>query len=163
MNEQIYIDLYGQAEELLSKHSASLLNERRAAALELFKQLGFPSAADEAYKYCRLGEHLGRDYGLNLNRLSIPLNPAELLKCDVPGIKAHRYYIVNEELYSGTDQKLTLPEGVILCRLSAACERYPDLVKAHLGSLIAEVCDGYAAFNEPFAQDGFFFSVPKGV
>ena len=132
MNEQIYIVLYGQAEDLLSKHSASLLDERRAAELEQFKKLGFPSAADEAYKYCRLGEHLGRDYGLNLNRLSIPLNPAELLKCDVPGIKSHLYYMLNDELYSGTDKTLYLPAWMILCRLSESCERSPDLVNDHL-------------------------------
>lgn len=163
MNEQIYNDLYSQTEPLIRKHSPSLLNDRRAAASQLFQEVGFPTSKDEAYKYCRLEEQLGRDYGLNINRLQFPLNPAELLKCDVPGIKAHLYYMVNDQLFGIEDTKQSLPEGVILCRLSEACEKHADIVSLYLGKLTSKERDGYIAFNEMFAQDGLFLYVPKGI
>jgi Fe-S cluster assembly protein SufD len=56
-----------------------------------------------------------------------------------------------------------LPEGVIIESLRTAADNYPQLVEKYLGKLSNEKNDGWIAFNETFAQDGFFMYVPKNV
>ena len=164
MNEQPYIDLYKQTVESIKKHSATCLNKRRDEAFERFTAVGFPTKNEENYLYCHLMEHLGIDYGLNINRINIPVDPSNVFKCDVPGIQAYLYFILNDQFYTGSGAtSKPLPDGVVMCSMVEASERYPELVATYLGKQTANKKDGFTAFNEAFAQDGFFFYVPKNV
>ena len=102
MNEQPYIDLYKQTVESIKKHSAACLNTRRDEAFDRFTAVGFPTKNEENYLYCHLMEHLGIDYGLNINRVTIPVDPSNVFKCDVPGIQAYLYFILNDQFYTGS-------------------------------------------------------------
>jgi len=164
MNEQQYIDLYRQTAELIKKHSATLLNDRRDEAFERFSTVGFPTSKQEDYLYCHLMDNLGINYGLNINRVNIPVDPTNVFKCDVPGIQAYLYFILNDEFYTRSDAaQKALPKGAVMCSMIEASERYPELVKHYLGKQIRENKDGFTAFNESFAQDGYFFYIPKDV
>ena len=85
--EQQYLDLYKAQHESIKKHSAKVMNNLRDAAFSQFEKLGFPTVALENYKYTDLKEPLSIDYGLNINRIPIPVNPYDVFKCDVPGIE----------------------------------------------------------------------------
>ena len=85
--EQQYIDLFSQTEAMICKHSAEVLNAPRAAAFADFERLGFPTRKMEKYKYTDVSKYFEPDYGLNLNRLAIPVNPYEVFKCDVPNME----------------------------------------------------------------------------
>ena len=163
MNEQSYIELYEEMSPLIKSKSASLLNLNRDDAFAKFKALGFPAGKDESYLYCKLSERMGIDYGLNINRISIPMDPGEVITCEVPGINSHLYYVVNDVLYASADNKHALPAGVVVCRMSEACEQHEELVKHYLGKETKDHNDGFIAFNEMFSQDGYFIYVPKGV
>ena len=71
--EQQYIDLFSQTEAMICKHSAEVLNAPRAAAFADFERLGFPTRKMEKYKYTDISKYFEPDYGLNLNRLQIPV------------------------------------------------------------------------------------------
>ncbi|HKL96150.1 MAG TPA: Fe-S cluster assembly protein SufD [Paludibacteraceae bacterium] len=164
MNEQPYIELYQQASEAIKKHSATALNERRDDAFARFAAVGFPTSKEEDYLYCHVMDNLGLNFGLNVNRVTIPVDPANVFKCDVPGIQAHLYFILNDEFYTRSDANQTgLPDGAVMCSMIEASERYPHLLKQYLGKQIADKKDGFTAFNETFAQDGYFLYVPKNV
>ena len=53
--------------------SAEVLNAPRAAAFADFERLGFPTRKEEKYKYTDISKFFEPDYGLNLNRLEIPV------------------------------------------------------------------------------------------
>ena len=53
--------------------------------------------------------------------------------------------------------------GVIFCPISEAVEKYPDLVKKYLGSVVPANDNYYAALNTATFSDGSFVYVPKGV
>ena len=53
-------------------------------------------------------------------------------------------------------------DGVIVLPLSAARERYPELVEPHLGTIVRDV-DAFTAVNERDWEGGAFVYVPKGV
>ncbi len=53
--------------------------------------------------------------------------------------------------------------GVIFCSFSEAVEKYPDLVKKYLGSVVPTGDNFYAALNSAVFSDGSFVYIPKGV
>jgi len=161
--EQPYIDLFNQHEALICQHSAGVLNRLRAGAFADFERLGFPTKKLENYKYTDISHYFKPDYGLNLNRLSIPVNPSEVFKCDVPNMSTSLYFIVNDSFYNPHLSINSLPEGVILGSLKEIAIQKPELIANYYGKLADTSEDAITAFNTSFAQDGFLLYVPKGV
>lgn len=160
--EQQYIDLFTQAEAMICHHSAEVLNAPRARAFAHFRQSGFPTVKDEKYKYTDIGKLFEPDYGLNLNRLSIPVNPNDVFKCDVPNMSTSLFFVLNDSFYNGkTTAKL--PEGVLLGSLKEIAAAHPELLKPYYGKLADTSTDAVTAFNTMFAQDGLLIYVPRHV
>ena len=64
----------------------------------------------------------------------------------------------------GTTHKEELEKvGVIFCSISEAVEKYPDLVKKYLGTVVPYSDNFYAALNAAVFSDGSFVYIPKGV
>lgn len=160
--EQQYIDLFAQTEAMLCRHSAEVLNAHRAKAFADFERIGFPTRKQEKYKYTDISKFFEPDYGLNLNRLEIPVNPYEVFKCDVPNMSTSLYFVVNDA-FCKVAPPATLPDGVLFGSLKEMAEKHPDLVKKYYGKLADTSKDGVTAFNTAFAQDGVFLYVPKRV
>jgi Fe-S cluster assembly protein SufB len=63
-----------------------------------------------------------------------------------------------------TTFKETLAEaGVIFCPFSEAVQKYPQLVKQYLGSVVPYTDNFFAALNSAVFSDGSFVYIPKGV
>ena len=161
--EQQYIDLFSQCEAMICRHSTEVMNAPRAKAFADFEQLGFPTTKEEKYKYTDVAKLFAPDYGLNLNRLDIPVNPYEVFKCDVPNMSTALYFVVNDAFYSKALPKTPMPEGILLGSLKELAAQYPELVKKYYGKLADTSKDAVTAFKTTFAQDGFMLYVPKGV
>lgn len=156
-SEQQYIDLYEQARQIIMSHSSDVMNAVRDAAFENFRAQGFPSRKVEQYKYTDMLALFEPDYGLNLNRLEIPVNPYDAFRCDVPNLSTSLYFVVNDAFYSKATPKGHLPEGVVIGSLKdfATTEHYHRLAsKDH---------DAVTNLNTMLAQDGLYVYVPKGV
>ena len=123
-NEQQYIELYEQARQVIFDHAAEPMNAVRDAAFEDFKAQGFPSRKVERYKYTDIPKLFEPDYGVNLNRLEIPVDPYQAFRCDVPNLSTSLYFVVNDAFYRGEMTEVRgeriplnspkLPEGVIV-------------------------------------------------
>ena len=161
--EQQYIDLFSQTEAMICRHSTEVMNTPRAIAFADFERLGFPTRKQEKYKYTDVSKFFEPDYGLNLNRLDIPVNPYEVFKCDVPNMSTSLYFVVNDAFYNKSLPAAHLPEGVIFGSLKEMAEKHPELVKKYYGKLADTSKDGVTAFNTAFAQDGVLLYVPKNV
>lgn len=159
--EQQYIDLFEQAEALICKHSAEVLNRPRTEALAHFKRMGFPTRKDEAYKYTDVSACFAPDYGLNLQRLHIPVNPYEAFRCDVPNMSTELYFVVNDVFHNDAKMESRLPQGVIFGSLKEVAATHPDLVGKYYGRLADSSADAVTAFNTAFAQDGVILYVPR--
>lgn len=157
-SEQQYIDLYGQCREMICQHSCEVMNARRDEAFERFKANGFPTRKVERYKYTDMQQLFAPDYGLNLNRLEIPVNPYDAFRCDVPNLSTSLYFVVNDAFYSKVLPKSQLPKGVIVGSL----REHADKV-AHLYGRLADTADAVTALNTMLAQDGLLVYVPENV
>jgi Fe-S cluster assembly protein SufB len=53
--------------------------------------------------------------------------------------------------------------GIIFCSFSEAVREHPELVRAHLGSVVPHTDNFFAALNAAVFSDGSFAYIPKGV
>lgn len=161
--EKQYIDLYRQASGMICGHSAGVMNAVRDRAFDDFQRLGFPSKKVERYKYTDMAALFEPDYGLNLNRLDIPVNPYDVFHCDVPNLSTSLYFVVNDAFYYKMLPKTQLPEGVIVGSLSAVAAERPELVAKYYAKIARTEKDAATALNTMLAQDGLLVYVPKNV
>ncbi|MDD2797786.1 MAG: Fe-S cluster assembly protein SufD [Bacteroidales bacterium] len=161
--EQQYIDLYNQAKGMINRHSSDVLNAPREQAFADFQKNGFPTKKSEEYKYTDVSEFFNLDYGFNLNRLAVPVDPYEVFKCDVPNLSSLLYFLVNDSYFAKPGVGKSLPASVFVGSLKDFSEKHPDLAAKHYGKLAKTENDGIVAFNTVFAQDGFVIYIPKGV
>jgi len=161
--EQQYIDLFAQCEDLVCRESSGVMNAPRAAALADFERLGFPSSRAEDYRYTDVSRSFAPDYGMNLKRVKIPVNPQDVFHCDVPNLSTSLYFVVNDSFYHQALPKAHLPEGVYIGSLKDFSNERPEVVSRYYGKLATSSKNGIVALNTMFAQDGFVVYVPQGV
>ena len=56
-----------------------------------------------------------------------------------------------------------LEHGVVFCSFSEAVERYPDLVKKYMGSVVPYTDNFFASLNSAVFSDGSFVYIPKNT
>lgn len=161
--EQQYIELFAQCEDLVCRHASEVMNAPRAQALADFERLGFPSVKGEDYKYTDVALAFTPDYGININRLDIPVNPYDVFRCDVPNMSTSLYFVVNDSFYDKELPKANLPEGVYVGGLKTFTEQHPEIAARYYGKAASSSKDGIIALNTMLAQDGFVLYVPKNV
>ena len=162
-SEKQYIDLYNQCKGMINKHAPQVLNDLRDKAFDDFCRLGFPSKKVERYKYTDMQKIFEPNYGLNLNRLDIPVNPYDVFKCDVPNLSTSLYFVVNDSFYDKMLPKCSLAEGVIVGSLSKVAAEHPELVAKYYGKIANTGDDAVTALNTMLSQDGLMVYVPKNV
>lgn len=173
-SEQQYIELYEQARQVIFDHAPESMNAVRDEAFEDFCRQGFPSKKVERYKYTDIQKLFAPDYGVNLSRLQISVDPYEAFRCDVPNLSTSLYFVVNDMFYKGGEELSnkelrnkelrsnfhpSLPEGVIVGSL----RDYPELISKYYARLAKTSEDAVTALNTMLAQDGMLVYVPKNV
>ena len=142
---------------MICEHSSDVMNAERDAAFECFASAGFPSRKVERYKYTDMQALFAPNYGLNLNRLQIPVDPYNAFRCDVPNLSTSLYFVVNDMFFHDEKPKGHLPEGVIIGSLKdfATTEYY--------NRLAGQANDAVTDLNTMLAQDGLYVYVPKNI
>ena len=200
-SEQQYIDLYTQARQTIFDHAPEAMNAVRDQAFEDFRKQGFPSkkapikreksdagigssereeaqqiAKVERYKYTDMQKLFAPDYGVNLSRLQIPVDPYEAFRCDVPNLSTSLYFVVNDTFYRGEKGEVRgerlphstpkLPDGVIVDSMANVLSN-PSPLTSHLSKYYAKLAktsdDAVTALNTMLVQDGLFVYVPKNT
>lgn len=161
--EQQYIDLFARYEDRVCKHSTPVMNALRGKAFNDFDRLGFPKYKTEDYQHTDVAQSFLPDYGININRVQIPVNPYDVFRCDVPNLSTALYFVVNDSFYNKELPKVNLPEGVFVGGLKHFTEEYPEIASRHYGKAAQSGKDGIIALNTLFAQDGFVIYVPRNV
>ena len=162
-SEKQYIDLYNETQGMIKQHSCDVLNRVRDKAFEDFKTQGFPTKKMERYKYTDISKLFAPDYGLNLQRLKMPINPYEEFKCDVPDLNTSLYFVVNDQFYTDQLPKPQLNDGIVVDSFLNALKTHSEIITKHYAKLADTAKDALTAFNTMLAQDGLFVYVPKDV
>lgn len=158
-----YMDIYAQCRDMIHSHSCDVMNAPRDAAYDDFCRQGLPTRKVERYKYTDMAPLFAPDYGLNLNRLEIPVDPYEAFRCDVPNLSTSLYFVVNDAFYTKLQPKGHLPEGVIIGSLAEEAAKKPHLIGKYYSRIAKTDGDAITALNTMMAQDGLLVYVPKGT
>src|SRR5262245_17960941 len=90
-------------------------------------------------------------------KLGIPLKERELLA----GVAVDAVF---DSVSIATTFREKLEQvGILFCSFSEAVQKYPDLVKKYLGSVVPSSDNFFATLNSAVFSDGSFVYVPKGV
>lgn len=162
-SELQYIELYRGQRSLIHQYSAPAMNALRDSAASDFQRLGLPTRKQERYRYTDMQALFAPDYGLNLRRLAIPVDPYEAFRCDVPNLSTQLYFVVNDAFHGVSSPNNSLPEGVEVGSLKTYAEEHPDFVAAHYGQLAHTADDAVTALNTMLAQDGLLIHVAANV
>jgi Fe-S cluster assembly protein SufB len=91
------------------------------------------------------------------NKLGIPLSEQKRLT----GVAVDAVF---DSVSLGTTHQEELEAvGVVFCSLTEAIQKYPDLVRRYLGTVVPYKDNYYAALNSAVFTDGSFVYIPKGV
>lgn len=157
-----YIELFDHSKATLEANSSPVMNKRREGALATLRHLQLPKRGSENYEIIDLPEIFSFDYGLNLNRIQLPVSLAESFHCGIPRIATSLFFLVNDRLVEMPDNRRGLPEGLEICSLREKALEEPDVVAKYYGSL-ADESNPLVAMTSLLAQDGLWIRVRKGV
>lgn len=157
-----YIDLFRDHRDIIDSHSASAINALRRRAFDALDGVELPKPGADNYENTDLETMLSPDYGLNIARLNIDVNPAATFHCDVPRISSHPFIVINDSYVENPRSYEGLPEGVEVGSLKEFALKDPATF-AHFYGKEADMANPMVALNTLLAQDGFYLRVKKGV
>lgn len=157
-----YIDLYKSHSDLVNNGSCGILNALRPDALELLENCVLPPKGSENYETTDLNELLAPDYGLNLARVNLDVNPAASFRCGVPNMTSALFFFRNDMYAEAAGARNDLPEGLFVGSLRQFCSSFPFEAQSHYGR-IANLRNPLVALNTLLVQDGIVVRAKKGI
>lgn len=157
-----YIDLYKEKRVEIDENSADILNQHRESACSMLEKMKLPYVGSENYEVSDLAAMLAPDYGININRVNLNLNPADSFRCGVPKMSTSLFMLINDSFGYTEESYRGLPEGIEICSLrKKACES-PELVDKYYNH-IADKENPIVALSSLLAQDGLWIRFGKGM
>ena len=157
---QQYLDLYSRHADMVDRFAPEPMNRQRTRAFDVLRAKGLPKKGSENYEVTDLDAFLAPDYGLNINRLNLDVNPSLSFRCGVPHLSTALFFLINDTFSESSLLRKNLPDGVeigSLARFLSAGEG------ADVYATIADINNPIVALNTLFAQDGLYIRVRKGV
>ncbi len=137
------------------------LADRRRAAWSVYRSLPMPSLRDEAWRRTDIAQ---------LPSAAVRLRPIEDVAVDpallqpLAGAGEPALMVVRPGHAARLEGAGRISEqGVVFLDWPSAIARRPDLLEAHLGSLVPNEAGKFAALSAALAEDGVLVYVPPGV
>ena len=157
-----YIELFDSHLDVIEGKSAEVLNRHRRDARKSLEGKQLPKKGEEGYEKTSIEEMFAPDYGVNINRVNIPVDVSLSFKCDVPNMSTIMAFVVNDTFVPSSTLHNKMPEGVIIDSLAKASVEHAELVRRYYNRLAQNEKPG-VALNTMLVQDGVFIYVPRGV
>lgn len=165
-----YTEIYRQHRDWVDNGSCNVMNQHRETAANLLSEQGLPTHKVERYKYTDANEAFAPDFGLNLMRKPMDVNPYDTFKCNVPNLSTSLFFVVNDMPAEAPQSSYALlPEGVIVSSLNKVAASHPELLEKYYNHAAAEDRDfrtghdGVTLLNTMLAQDGLLIYLPKNT
>lgn len=158
---QQYLTLYSENKDLICSKSAPGFNVWREQAYRNLLAEGLPKHGSENYEITDLAEMLAPDFGLNIARIPLDVNPADSFKCGLPHLSSALFFMLNDMWGESKGARNVLPEGVEIGPLSRYMQ--PDGEATEFYGKIADLLNPIVALNTMLVQEGLFLRVKKGM
>lgn len=145
----------------------SWLRRLRERAMDHFEALGFPSLADEEWKYTNVTSIAKTDFSpvTFIDSAAPALHQNDLEAFCYPEARDSKLVFVNGVFRSDLSSLSRVPDGVVLITLNEALcnDRFGEVAREYLGRIVEHDENGFTALNTAFAGNGAFVFIPKGV
>jgi len=150
--------------DALDSQTPSWLSRLRANAMEQFKELGFPTVANEDWKYTNVAPLTRIDFWPSLNH-EPSIDTVRFSESVYAEAAESRLVFVDGIFNSTLSVTRRVPEGVIAVDLITALnsESLGGLVREHLGRVVEYNENGFTALNTALINGGAVLVIPKGV
>ncbi len=149
-------------ERLQDKLEKNWLSEKRLSALSGFEQNGFPNTRQENWKYTDVRAIARGDFTATSDA-EVSISHEEIANIRFNDLDCYELTFVNGKFRHDLSQLEGLPEGVIVCDLAEAIEKYENLVSANMTNEAESNVSSFTALNTAFVQHGAFIYLPKKV
>jgi Fe-S cluster assembly protein SufD len=160
-----YTEEFAPLAEQAAANGAKWLLPTREAAMARFAELGFPTIADEAWRFTNVAPIASTPFdlpdaddpaaaGVTRERIA-PLLFGDAL--------VHLAVFVNGRFAPALSSLGSLPKGVVVESLARAAETKRSLVEPYLTRYASYENQPFVAMNTAFLDDGAFVHVPKNV
>jgi Fe-S cluster assembly protein SufD len=136
------------------------LRASRRAALNRFKDLGFPTTRDEEWKYTSVRPIVEGEFSA---LHETPFSAEDLAAIPLANSVACRLVFVNGRYRPELSRIPALPGGVTLTNLASAASSGNPAVERHLGQYARTEVNAFVALNTALWQDGGYLYVSRGV
>ena len=157
-----YIELFDSHRATIEAKSAEVMNLCRQEARNRLEGKKLPQKGTEGYEKTSIEDMFAPDFGVNINRVNIPVDVSLSFKCDVPNMSTIMAFVVNDSFVPSSTLHNKMPQGVIIDSLAKVATENPQLVSRYYNQL-ADNDNEAVALNTMLAQDGVMIYVPRGV
>lgn len=157
-----YIDLYREHRDIIDANGAGPLNSMRPMAADVLEKMSLPRKGTENFENIDLESMLSPDFGINLRKLDIDVNPEITFRCDVPVSSQSVMININDTFAASSEAFDNIPDGVEVGSLREFANDNPEFIEGYYGKL-ADMDNPLVALNTLLAQDGLYLRVSKGV
>jgi Fe-S cluster assembly protein SufD len=141
----------------------SWLQSMRQAGLSRFLELGFPTLADEDWRYTNVAPTTQLPFKPLLKPLARAVDATALRKFPFMGLPARRLVFVDGH-FAGHLSELGAPaKGVTIESMSAAWFKGDERLQQHLGRYVRGDENGFSALNAAFFTGGAFIHLGPNV
>ena len=148
-------------ETLVLSGSTDSIKKTRIDAFESFKKQGMPTIHDEEWRFTDISDHIKPEYIYQFEHSKNEIELKDIFRCDVPDLNTIVITLMNG--WFPTNFAPELPDGIIICSMADAINKYPELVNKHFANHQNYKENGLIALNTAFARDGIFIYIPDNV
>ncbi len=154
-----YVADYENSASALPGQHLPWLQQLRSDALQKFRQQGFPSPREEEWKYTNVK-------AIEKKRFSPSVIESGLAAVDARWLDAYCLadawivVLVDGRFSAELSSLQDLPDGVILCSMTEALEKYPEQLQARFGRAMTRENHGFIHFTTAWFSDGLYLHIP---
>ena len=132
--------------------------------MERFEELGFPTVADEEWKYTNVAPLARVGFAPTIERAPV-IDATELTEFSYPEAETTRLVFLDGSYNPGLSSLSGLAAGVTAVDFPTALrsETFGQLLGEHLGRIVDYGDNGFTALNTAFVSSGALIVIPKGV
>ena len=139
-------------------HIDTSLQDIKSDAIKLFKEKGFPSKKEEAWKYTSLNKILKEDYNI-LAKQDTALEYSDVKKYFIHDIESYKLVFIDGKYSSHLSE--TTHDGIDVCLMSSALTKpkYKTVIDGYFNKVATQ--DSLPSLNTAFANEGAYIHIPK--
>ncbi len=139
-------------------HIDTSLQDIKSDAIKLFKEKGFPSKKEEAWKYTSLNKVLKEDYNI-LAKQDTALEYSDVKKYFIHDIESYKLVFIDGKYSSHLSE--TTHDGIDVCLMSSALTKpkYKTVIDGYFNKAATQ--DSLPSLNTAFANEGAYIHIPK--